>query len=67
MKVLIVDDEAPARARLRAMLDAALDADSLRQLSALFTSARAEDVRTRPAMAGRHNTSVGFWLSATKK
>jgi ubiquinone/menaquinone biosynthesis C-methylase UbiE len=54
-------------ARLRAMLDAALDVDSLRRLSALFTSAGAEDVRTRPAMAGTHNTLVGFWLSATKK
>ena len=54
-------------ARLRAMLDAALDVGSLQRLSALLTSARAEDVRTRPAMAGTHNTPVGFWLSATKK
>ena len=53
--------------RLRAMLDAALDVDSLQRLSALFTSARAQDVRTRPAMAGAHNTPVGYWLSATKK
>lgn len=54
-------------ARLRAMLDAALDVDSLQQLLALFTSARALDVRARPAMAGAHNTPVGYWLSATKK
>ena len=54
-------------ARLRAMLDAALDVDSLQRLSALFTSARAQDVRTRPAMAGAHNTPVGYWLHAAKK
>jgi ubiquinone/menaquinone biosynthesis C-methylase UbiE len=53
--------------RLRAMLDAALDVDSLQRLSALFTSAGAEDVRTRPAMAGANETRVGYWLSATKK
>ena len=54
-------------ARLRAMLDAALDVGSLQRLSALFTSARAQDVRTRPAMAGAHNTPVGYWLHAAKK
>jgi hypothetical protein len=54
-------------ARLRAMLDAALDVDSLQRLSALFTSARAQDVCTRPAMAGLNDTLVGYWLSATKK
>lgn len=53
-------------ARLRAMLDAALDVDSLQRLSALFSSVGAEDVRTRPATAGANNTSVGYWLSATK-
>jgi SAM-dependent methyltransferase len=69
--LLLVDDielrMQAQSARLRAMLDAALDVDSLRRLSALFTSARAEDVRTRPAVAGTHNTPVGFWLSATKQ
>ncbi len=54
-------------ARLRAMLDAALDVGSLQRLSALFTSAGAEDVRTQPAIAGAHNTPVGYWLSATRK
>jgi len=54
-------------ARLRAMLDAALDVDSLQRLSALFISARARDVYTRPATAGAHDTLVGHWLSATKK
>ncbi len=53
-------------ARLRAMLDAALDVDSLQRLSTLFSSLRAEDVRTRPATAGVNDTHVGYWLSATK-
>lgn len=53
--------------RLRAMLDAALDVGSLQRLSALFTSSRAQDVRTWPAVAGAHDTLVGYWLSATKK
>jgi ubiquinone/menaquinone biosynthesis C-methylase UbiE len=54
-------------ARLRAMLDAALDVGSLQRLLALFASSQAQDIRTRPAMAGAQNTPVGYWLSATKK
>jgi len=53
-------------ARLLAMLDATLDANALQRLSAQFVSLGASHVRTRPALAGSHETRVGYWLTATK-
>jgi len=62
-----IDERLQAQsARLHAMLNATLDTNSLQRLSARFVSSSASDVRTRPALAGSHETHVGYWLTAIK-
>jgi SAM-dependent methyltransferase len=62
-----IDERLQAQsARLHAMLNATLDSNSLHRLSDHFVSSSASHVRTRPALAGPHETHVGFWLTATK-
>ena len=62
-----IEDRLQAQsARLHEMLNATLDTNALQRLSALFVSSSASHVRTRPALAGSHETLVGHWLTATK-